>query len=71
MPKEGERWAVYSPPDHLPKLGRKGWFAANAFVTRLPGFEPASADPCGVLPAAYVTSIYDRLRNFFRDRYSR
>lgn len=70
-PREGGRYAVFSPAHHLPKLDRPGWFLAACFLTRPPAWVPPDADPCGVLPEAFVRGIHDRLSNFYRDRYVR
>lgn len=60
-PREGERFAVFSPATSLPKLELDGWFLADQYVGRPPQFE-VQGEPCGRVEERTLGELYAKLR---------
>ena len=67
---EGDRYAVYSPANHLTGLSRPGWFIASRYCQRPRGWDP-SGEHAGDLPSAYLDEIEAKLENHFWDNRGR
>lgn len=66
-PREGERFAVYSPAGQIDGLSKSGWFITNVFVRRAPGYRPEPARHLGVLPTEVLDAIYAKLARQYWD----